>query len=80
MREDKLPELGAEDPFFLHPHLEFHWQTFLPLTTLSSQERIDYPGYSGSLLHSGAGAPSCGHLRNDLSLNTQGLSTPLAWG
>lgn len=38
MREDKLPELGANDPFFLHPHLESRWRSsipFLPLTTLA---------------------------------------------
>lgn len=73
MREDKLPELGGKDPLFLHPHLEFHWQTsipFLPLTILL----VRSASCPGSLPHSGAGVPPCGHLRNYLSLDNQGHS------
>lgn len=37
MREDKLPELKAENLLFFHPHPEFYWETlipFFPLITL----------------------------------------------
>lgn len=36
MREDKLPELGAKNPLFLHPHLELHWQTSIPVLLLAT--------------------------------------------
>lgn len=79
MREDKLPELGEKNPFFLQPPSGCYWQTSiasLPLTILVVRSSSNL----GSLLHSGTGTPPCGHLQNDLPLDVQGHSTPLAWG
>ena len=75
MREDKLPELGANDPIIPHPHLESSWETskpflyLIPLVARSSS-------YLGSLLHSGTRAPPCGHLRNDISRHPGTLHSP----
>jgi hypothetical protein len=48
MKEDKLSELGAKDPLFIHPYLECFWQTvigFLPLIT-PEDKCFNYVNYS----------------------------------
>lgn len=77
MREDKLPELGANDPIIPHPHLESYWETskpFLYLIALVSQE-LKLSGVIAAFWNWGAPLwPS----PKMTSLDSQGHSTPLA--
>lgn len=71
MIEDKLPGLGVKAPPFLPS------ASGIPLADLNTPPLPHPPivrssSYPGSLRHSGARAPPCGHLRNCLSLDARG--------